>query len=55
VKIYDSVKSISKDGTWRHRQILLKPDSDDPSFELIVLESVEEGELRIVAELVEVL
>ena len=34
---------------------VVKPDSTDPSFEPIVLEGLEEGELTIVAELVEVL
>jgi len=33
----------------------LKPDSDDPAFETIILEGVDEGELRVIAELVEVL
>ena len=55
VKIYESEKEHFDDGTWRHKQITLKPSSTDPSFEPIVLENLEEGELEIIAELVEVL
>ena len=35
--------------------VRLKPDSNDPSFEPIVVEDLEEGELSTVAEFVEVL
>ncbi len=55
VKLYDSDKIPSEDGGWVHSVVRLKPDSTDPSFETIILESLEEGELTIVAELVEVL
>jgi len=55
VKVYDSEKLATADGGWRHSVVRLRPDSYDPSFEAIVLEDLEEGELRIVAELVEVL
>lgn len=55
VKVYESEKEIFADGTWRHARVKLKPASTDPSFAPIVLEDVEEGALRIVAELVEVL
>lgn len=55
VKVYESEKVATDDGGWRHAVIRLKPDSDDPAFEPIVLEDLEEGELSIVAELVEVL
>ena len=55
VKVYESEKVATDDGGWRHSVIRLKPDSDDPSFEPIVFENLEEGELAIVAELVEVL
>ena len=55
VKVYDSEKVSAEDGGWRHSVVRLKPDSTVPSFEPIVLENLEEGELSIVAELVEVL
>jgi type I restriction enzyme R subunit len=52
VKRYTSEKL--KDGhTWRHVRIILKPVN--PDFEPIELTSSKEGELRVVAELVEVL
>jgi hypothetical protein len=55
VKIYESNKVATGDGGWRHSVVRLKPDSMDPSFEPIVLQDLDDGELRIVAELVEVL
>ena len=55
VKVYESEKQQTDDGGWRHRRVTLKPDSTDPAFRPIVLEGLEEGELTVVAELVEVL
>lgn len=55
VKVYESEKTASNGGEWHHSLIRLKPDSDDPSFEAMVFENLDEGELTIVAELVEVL
>ena len=55
VKVYESEKVATEDGGWRHSVVRLKPDSDDPTFEPIVLKDVEDGALRIIAELVEVL
>ncbi len=55
VKLYQSEKEHVDDETWRHKQIILKPSSSDPSFQPIVLQDLEEGELEIIAELVEVL
>jgi hypothetical protein len=55
VKVYESEKMADPDGGWRHSRVILKPDSMDPSFKPIVLEDLNDGELRIVAELVEVL
>ena len=55
VKIYESEKVATEDGGWRHSVAQLKPDSTDLSLEPIVLEDLDEGELSIVAELVEVL
>ena len=55
MKVYESEKIATGDDGWRHSVARLKPDSDDPSFEPIVFENLEEGELAIVAGLVEVL
>ena len=55
VKVYDSEKEASDDGSWRHRRITLKPESSDPTYQALVFENLQEDELRIVAELVEVL
>jgi len=55
VKVYGSEKEYFDDETWRHKRVTLKPSSTDPSFQPIVLKDLEEGELTIVAELVEVL
>ena len=55
VKLYDSDKEPSEEGGWRHRVVRLKPDSTDPRFEPIVLKAVNEGELEVIAEVVQVM
>jgi SOS-response transcriptional repressor LexA len=55
VKVYESEKVADADGGWRHSRVTLKPDSTDPSFKPLVLENLNDGDLRIVAQLVEVL
>jgi type I restriction enzyme R subunit len=55
VKVYDAEPVQAEDGTVRNRRILLRPDAWMPGFEPIVLDNLPEGELAIVAELVEVL
>ena len=52
VKRYESEKA-GDEGSWRHTKIALKPLN--PDFEPIVLTSTDEGALRVVAEVVEVL
>ena len=56
VKLYASEKVPSEDGGWRHEHITLRPDSDQPGFEPIVvqLRDGEEG-LAVVAEMLTVL
>jgi hypothetical protein len=54
VKVFESEKVADEDGGWRHSRVILKPDSADPSLKPIVLENLNDGDLRIVAELVEV-
>ena len=55
VKLYDSEKEAVEGGSWRHSRITLKPESSDPTYQPLVFENLEEGELRIIAELVEIL
>src|SRR5680860_122050 len=52
VKRYESQK-VEKGDTWRHERITLKPVN--PDFDPIVLTGDDEGELQVVAQLVEVL
>jgi len=52
VKRYESVKTEEGD-SWRHARITLKPVN--PDFEAIILTEEGEGQLQVVAELVEVL
>ncbi|MCK4601444.1 MAG: hypothetical protein KAU28_03190 [Phycisphaerae bacterium] len=52
VKRYESEKTQDND-SWRHAKITLKPIN--PDFEPIVLTGNQEGELQVIAELVEVL
>lgn len=55
IKIYESEKEVDDDGGWKHRTIILKPDSTESRYEPIVFENIEDGELVVVAELVAVL
>ncbi len=55
LKVYSSEKQHAGDGSWSHHRVVLRPSSTDPRFAPIVLEDLEEGELAIIAELVEVL
>lgn len=43
IKVYSSEKVPVEDGGWRHRRITLRPDSDRPGFEPIVIEVEDEG------------
>ena len=52
VKRYESQKAEQED-SWHHTRIALKPVN--PDFEPIVLTGTDEGELQVIAELVEVL
>lgn len=56
VKIYESEKVPTEDGSWRHERITLRPDSDRPGFEPIEI-SVREGQegFLVVAEMLMVL
>ena len=55
VKVYESEKEPTAGHSWRHSRVTLEPDSTDPSYEPRVSDKLDDGELRVVAELVEVL
>jgi len=55
VKLYESEKEDLGDGPWQHTRVVLGPSSTDPRFRPIVLEGTVEGELVVVAEMIEVL
>lgn len=55
IKQYSSEKVTESDGTWRHTRIELRPETDSPGFEAIVLEVGEDEEFSVVAEMLTVL
>ena len=55
VKIYESLKEQSSDGSWRHTSIVLRPDTTLPGYEAIVLSEEQAEDLKIIAEVVAVL
>lgn len=56
IKIYSSEKVPAMEGGWRHRRITLRPDSDRPEFEPIVIDVVDrDDEFSVVAEMLAVL
>ena len=52
VKRYESEKADDKD-SWRHERVILRPVNTD--FDPIILSGADEGQLQVIAELVEVL
>ncbi|MFN2589386.1 MAG: hypothetical protein ABR518_01275 [Actinomycetota bacterium] len=55
VKVYERAgEAVDPDGV-RRSTVLLRPDSDDPRFEPIAVTVANEDEVRVIAELVEVL
>jgi uncharacterized protein len=55
VKLYESRKRRTAEGSWRHEAIVLRPDTTVPGYEPIALGADRADEVRIVAELVAVL
>ena len=53
VKVYESEKRGDKDMEWQHVQITLKPLN--PEYSPIVLTPEKEGDVRIIAEFVQVI
>lgn len=52
MKRYESERANDGD-SWRHRKITLKPV--DPDFEPIVLAGTDEGQVKVIAEVLDVL
>lgn len=55
VKVYESEKAYSEDGTWTHSKVTLRPDTKAPGYERIIIENAQENEFVVVAELLQVL
>jgi hypothetical protein len=53
IKRYHSEKEDLGNGQWRHKKITLSPNNK--GFKAIVLEDVNSGDFRVVAEFIEVL
>ncbi len=53
VKRYESEKVTAEDGAWRHLKITLKPNN--PDFKSIELTCEDEGDVQVIAEMLEVL
>ena len=52
IKVYESEKEESFDSSWKHKKVVLKPDSDDSSFKPIVFTENVEGKVSVVAEFI---
>jgi type I restriction enzyme, R subunit len=55
LKRYTGEKTPTEEGSWRHTRIVLRPDTDQEGYEPIVLEPEQEGDVRVVAELLGVI
>jgi DUF2075 family protein len=55
IKVYSSSKIVEADGSWRHTEIRLNPDSDQADFKPIVIRTAADEEFRIVAEFLAIL
>lgn len=54
VKTYTSQKKVSEEG-WEHIEILLKPNSYDPSYKDIVIDLENANEMNVIGEFIEIL
>ncbi len=52
MKVHRSLHTPTDDGSWRHAEIRLEPDTDAPGSPPIVLTEMPEDAVRVVAELV---
>ena len=56
IKVYSSEKVPDDEGEWRHKRIVLRPDSTHPGFEPIEIDQTDDKEdFRIIAEMLMVL
>ena len=55
VKVYNSTKEALPDGSWRHKSIILKPDTNMPGYEPMVFNRDNAENVKIIAVLVAVL
>jgi len=55
IKVYESEKIATEDGSWEHSCIKLSPDSSIQDYETLVFNGVTSKELKVIAELVAVL
>lgn len=56
IKIYTSEKITTRDGSWQHERITLRPDSTHPGYEPIVLErNTGDADFTVIAEMLTVL
>jgi hypothetical protein len=55
IKVYSSSKVTGPDGSWRHTEIRLQPDSVRAGFEPIIIRTSNDGEFRVIAEFLAVL
>ena len=55
VKKYESAKIPSEEGDWKHLQIRLKPLNPDPRYKDLVFDESAEGDIRVLAEFVDLL
>lgn len=53
VKVLTTEETTAPDGAWRRRRVVLRPVN--PDFNPVVLESTSEDDVRVIAEVVEVL
>jgi superfamily II DNA or RNA helicase/HKD family nuclease/SOS-response transcriptional repressor LexA len=54
IKRYESQKVVNEEG-WLHNSIILKPESDNPKFENIILKDDELIDLKVVGEFIDLL
>jgi SOS-response transcriptional repressor LexA len=55
VKRYESAKDGDGEGSWRHTRIILRPQSNDPSFSPIELTADPTADFRVLGEFLAVL
>jgi uncharacterized protein len=55
IKVYESEMIDEENGTWKHKQIILKPDTTAKGYEAIPLSEKDAEDLKVIAELVAVI